>query len=144
MTIRGLFEFNNLDPISIDEVEPWTEIVKNSKQVPCLMDPSAKKHMKTWRAMNRIGGKVILEKAEKIQNVFKRLEWRLCSAIKQKTSCLYVLVSINYLTNARFKSKWPQGANPEKVVITRKVVPWIAETQKFNTVCRVDFTTTTP
>jgi glutamate synthase (ferredoxin) len=25
---RGLFEFNNLDPISIDEVEPWTEIVK--------------------------------------------------------------------------------------------------------------------
>jgi glutamate synthase (ferredoxin) len=27
MTIRGLFEFN-LDPISIDEVEPWTEIVK--------------------------------------------------------------------------------------------------------------------
>jgi hypothetical protein len=25
MTIRGLFEFNNLDPISIDEVEPWTE-----------------------------------------------------------------------------------------------------------------------
>jgi glutamate synthase (ferredoxin) len=28
MTIRGLFEFNNLDPISIDEVEPWTEIVK--------------------------------------------------------------------------------------------------------------------
>jgi glutamate synthase (ferredoxin) len=23
MTIRGLFEFNNLDPISIDEVEPW-------------------------------------------------------------------------------------------------------------------------
>jgi glutamate synthase (ferredoxin) len=25
MTIRGLFEFNNLDPISIDEVEPWTD-----------------------------------------------------------------------------------------------------------------------
>jgi glutamate synthase (ferredoxin) len=24
----GTFEFNNLDPISIDEVEPWTEIVK--------------------------------------------------------------------------------------------------------------------
>jgi glutamate synthase (ferredoxin) len=35
MTIRGLFEFNNLDPISIDEVEPWTEIVKNLKLVPC-------------------------------------------------------------------------------------------------------------
>jgi glutamate synthase (ferredoxin) len=23
-----VFEFNNLDPISIDEVEPWTEIKK--------------------------------------------------------------------------------------------------------------------
>ena len=31
MTIRGLFEFDNLDPISIDEVEPWTEIVKRFK-----------------------------------------------------------------------------------------------------------------
>jgi glutamate synthase (ferredoxin) len=36
MTIRG-FWINNLDPISIDEVEPWTEIEKNSKQEPCLM-----------------------------------------------------------------------------------------------------------
>jgi glutamate synthase (ferredoxin) len=34
-----LFEFNNLDPISIDEVEPWTEIVKkiqNWRNVPWL------------------------------------------------------------------------------------------------------------
>jgi glutamate synthase (ferredoxin) len=31
MTIRGLFEFDNLNPIPIDEVEPWTEIVKNFK-----------------------------------------------------------------------------------------------------------------
>ena len=31
MTIRGLFEFINLDPINIDEVEPWTEIVKKFK-----------------------------------------------------------------------------------------------------------------
>jgi glutamate synthase (ferredoxin) len=45
MTIRGLFEFN-LDPISIDEVEPWTEIVKNLKLVPCLWF-SQEKPMKT-------------------------------------------------------------------------------------------------
>ncbi|NNC71031.1 MAG: glutamate synthase subunit alpha, partial [Flavobacteriaceae bacterium] len=31
MTLRGLFEFNNLDPIPIDDVEPWTEIVKRFK-----------------------------------------------------------------------------------------------------------------
>ena len=27
MTIRGLFEFSNFDPIPLEEVEPWTEIV---------------------------------------------------------------------------------------------------------------------
>mgnify|MGYP006215583975 FL=1 len=31
MTIRGMFEFTELDPIPIDEVEPWTEIVKRFK-----------------------------------------------------------------------------------------------------------------
>ena len=31
MTIRGLFEFSNYDPIPIDEVEPWTDIVKRFK-----------------------------------------------------------------------------------------------------------------
>ena len=31
MTIRGLFEFNDYDPIPIEEVEPWTEIVKRFK-----------------------------------------------------------------------------------------------------------------
>jgi glutamate synthase domain-containing protein 2 len=48
MTIRGLFEFNN-GSISIDEVEPWTEIVKNLKLEPCLMDRSVRKPMKTWQ-----------------------------------------------------------------------------------------------
>jgi hypothetical protein len=47
MTIRGLFEFNNLDPISIDEVEPWTEIVKKLKLVPCHLVLSVRKLMKT-------------------------------------------------------------------------------------------------
>ena len=31
MTIRGMLEFNNFDPIPIEEVEPWTEIVKRFK-----------------------------------------------------------------------------------------------------------------
>jgi glutamate synthase (ferredoxin) len=53
MTIRGLFEFNNLDPISIDEVEPWTEIVKNLKLVPCHLVLSVRKLMKLSIAMNR-------------------------------------------------------------------------------------------
>jgi glutamate synthase (ferredoxin) len=44
MTIRGLFEFNNLDPISIDEVEPWTEIVKKFKTGAMSYGSISKKH----------------------------------------------------------------------------------------------------
>jgi glutamate synthase (ferredoxin) len=72
MTIRGLFEFNNLDPISIDEVEPWTEIVKiqNRCHVLWIHQP---KHMKT-----HVGTlvEVILEGGEDPKR-FQRLEWRL-------------------------------------------------------------------
>ena len=31
MTLRGLFEFSSFDPIPIDQVEPWTKIVKRFK-----------------------------------------------------------------------------------------------------------------
>jgi glutamate synthase (ferredoxin) len=58
MTIRGLFEFNNLDPISIDEVEPWTEIVKKIKTgAMSLGSLSQEAHENLAIAMNRIGEK---------------------------------------------------------------------------------------
>jgi glutamate synthase (ferredoxin) len=41
---RGLFEFNNLDPISIDEVEPWTEIVKKNSKLAMSLARSVKAH----------------------------------------------------------------------------------------------------
>ena len=31
MTLRGLFEFSSFDPIPLDQVEPWTPIVKRFK-----------------------------------------------------------------------------------------------------------------
>ena len=31
MTLRGLFEFSSFDPIPLDQVEPWTAIVKRFK-----------------------------------------------------------------------------------------------------------------
>ena len=46
MTIRGLFEFDNLDPIPLNEVEPWTDIVKRLKPEPCLTDLFLVKLMK--------------------------------------------------------------------------------------------------
>ena len=59
MTIRGLFEFNDYDPIPIDEVEPWTEIVKRFKTGAMSYGSiSVKRLTKTLAiAMNRIGGK---------------------------------------------------------------------------------------
>jgi glutamate synthase domain-containing protein 2 len=48
-------------------VEPWTEIVKNSKLAPCPLARSVKKPTKTLAiAMNRIGGKSNSGEEEKI------------------------------------------------------------------------------
>ena len=58
MTIRGLFEFTNYDPISIDEVEPWTNIVKRFKTGAMSYGSISKEaHENLAIAMNRIGGK---------------------------------------------------------------------------------------
>ena len=47
MTIRGLLKFEEFDPISIEEVEPWTEIVKDLKPEQCRTVQLVKKHMRT-------------------------------------------------------------------------------------------------
>ena len=58
MTLRGLFEFNNLDTIPIEEVEPWTEIVKRFKTGAMSYGSiSSEAHENLAVAMNRIGGK---------------------------------------------------------------------------------------
>jgi len=58
MTIRGLLEFSNYDPIPIDEVEPWTEIVKRFKTGAMSYGSISKEaHENLAVAMNRIGGK---------------------------------------------------------------------------------------
>ena len=57
MTIRGMFEFTELDPIPIDEVEPWTEIVKRFKTGAMSLGSISKvAHENLAIAMNRIGG----------------------------------------------------------------------------------------
>ena len=58
MTLRGLFEFSNFDPIPINQVEPWTEIVKRFKTgAMSLGSISQEAHENLAVAMNRIGGK---------------------------------------------------------------------------------------
>jgi glutamate synthase (ferredoxin) len=134
MTIRGLFEFNNLDPISIDEVEPWTEIVKKFKTGAMSYGSiSQEAHENLAIAMNRIGGKSNSgEGGEDKRRFQKELNGdSRNSAIKQVASGRFG-VSINYLTNAKeIQIKMAQGAKPGEggQLPGEKVVPWIADTR---------------
>ncbi|MDN3676551.1 glutamate synthase large subunit [Flavobacterium paronense] len=134
MTIRGLFEFNNYDPIPIDEVEPWTEIVKKFKTGAMSYGSiSQEAHENLAIAMNRIGGKSNSgEGGEDSRRFQKDLNGdSRNSAIKQVASGRFG-VSINYLTNAKeIQIKMAQGAKPGEggQLPGEKVVPWIAETR---------------
>ena len=58
MTLRGMFEFVDLDPIPIAEVEPWTSIVKRFKTgAMSLGSISEEADDNLAKAMNRVGGK---------------------------------------------------------------------------------------
>lgn len=134
MTIRGLFEFNNLDPIAIDEVEPWTEIVKKFKTGAMSYGSiSQEAHENLAIAMNRIGGKSNSgEGGEDPKRFQKELNGdSKNSAIKQVASGRFG-VSINYLSNAKeIQIKMAQGAKPGEggQLPGDKVVPWIAKTR---------------
>ena len=132
MTLRGMFEFNNLDPISIDEVEPWTEIVKRFKTGAMSYGSiSQEAHENLAIAMNRIGGKSNSGEGGEDKNRFakeKNGDWK-NSAIKQVASGRFGVTS-NYLTNAKeIQIKMAQGAKPGEggQLPGEKVLPWIAE-----------------
>jgi glutamate synthase (NADPH/NADH) large chain len=127
-----LFEFNNLDPISIDEVEPWTEIVKRFKTGAMSYGSiSQEAHENLALAMNKIGGKSNSGEGGENKNRFKKEangEWK-NSAIKQVASGRFGVTS-NYLTNAKeIQIKMAQGAKPGEggQLPGEKVLPWIAE-----------------
>lgn len=115
MTIRGLFEFSNYDPIPIEEVEPWTEIVKRFKTGAMSYGSISKEaHENLAIAMNRIGGKSNSgEGGEDADRFYKNAngDWR-NSAIKQVASGRFGVTS-NYLTSAsEIQIKMAQGAKP--------------------------------
>ncbi|MDB0039919.1 glutamate synthase-related protein, partial [Polaribacter sp.] len=132
MTLRGLFEFNNLDPISIEEVEPWTEIVKRFKTGAMSYGSiSQEAHENLAVAMNRIGGKSNSGEGGEHKDRFskeKNGDWK-NSAIKQVASGRFGVTS-NYLTSAKeIQIKMAQGAKPGEggQLPGEKVLPWIAE-----------------
>ncbi|MGI9547031.1 MAG: glutamate synthase large subunit [Flavobacteriaceae bacterium] len=134
MTIRGLFEFSNYDPIPIEEVEPWTEIVKRFKTGAMSYGSISKEaHENLAIAMNRIGGKSNSgEGGEDADRFYKNEtgDWK-NSAIKQVASGRFGVTS-NYLTNAlEIQIKMAQGAKPGEggQLPGPKVNPFIAKTR---------------
>tara|TARA_R110002012_G_scaffold318604_1_gene537358 strand:+ start:56439 stop:60947 length:4509 start_codon:yes stop_codon:yes gene_type:complete len=134
MTIRGLFEFSNYDPIPLDEVEPWTEIVKRFKTGAMSYGSISKEaHENLAVAMNRIGGKSNSgEGGEDADRFYKNAtgDWK-NSAIKQVASGRFGVTS-NYLTNAQeIQIKMAQGAKPGEggQLPGPKVNPSIAKTR---------------
>lgn len=134
MTIRGLFEFDQFDPIPLDEVEPWTEIVKRFKTGAMSYGSISKEaHENLAVAMNRIGGKSNSgEGGEDQERFYKNSQgdWK-NSAIKQVASGRFGVTS-NYLTSANeIQIKIAQGAKPGEggQLPGAKVNPEIAKTR---------------
>ena len=132
MTIRGLFQFDNLDPIPLEEVEPWTEIVKRFKTGAMSYGSiSREAHENLAIAMNRIGGKSNSGEGGEDRTRFQKDingDSR-NSAIKQVASGRFGVTS-HYLSSAKeIQIKMAQGAKPGEggQLPGYKVLPWIAD-----------------
>jgi len=135
MTLRGLFRFKDGEatgraPISIDEVEPVSEIVKRfSTGAMSYGSISQEAHETLAIAMNRLGGKSNTgeggEDAERLHDPERR------SSIKQVASGRFGVTS-EYLTNSDdIQIKMAQGAKPGEggQLPGNKVYPWVAKTR---------------
>ncbi|MFL6106255.1 MAG: glutamate synthase large subunit [Marmoricola sp.] len=135
MTMRGLFRFKDGEqtgraPISIDEVEPVSEIVKRfSTGAMSYGSISQEAHETLAIAMNRLGGKSNTgeggEDPERLYDPERR------SSIKQVASGRFGVTS-EYLTNSDdIQIKMAQGAKPGEggQLPGNKVYPWVAKTR---------------
>jgi len=132
MTLRGMFKLVDFDPIPIEEVEPWTEIVKRFKTGAMSYGSISKEaHENLAIAMNSIGGKSNSGEGGEDSNRFKKEKngvWK-NSAIKQVASGRFG-VSSHYLSTAKeIQIKMAQGAKPGEggQLPGPKVNPMIAE-----------------
>lgn len=131
MTLRGLFGFKSgREPISIDEVESASEIVKRfSTGAMSYGSISQEAHETLAIAMNQLGGKSNTgeggEDAERLYDPARR------SSIKQVASGRFGVTS-EYLVNADdIQIKMAQGAKPGEggQLPGHKVYPWVAKTR---------------
>ncbi|MED5816423.1 glutamate synthase large subunit [Mycolicibacterium sp. 050232] len=133
-SLRGLLKFKDgvRQPISIDEVEPASEIVKRfSTGAMSYGSISAEAHETLAIAMNRLGGRSNSGEGGESVHRFEPEEngdWRR-SAIKQVASGRFGVTS-HYLTNCSdIQIKMAQGAKPGEggQLPGHKVYPWVAE-----------------
>lgn len=131
MTLRGLFGFkSDRQPISVDEVEPVSEIVKRfSTGAMSYGSISKEAHETLAIAMNQLGGKSNTgeggEDADRLYDPARR------SSIKQVASGRFGVTS-EYLVNADdIQIKMAQGAKPGEggQLPGHKVYPWVAKTR---------------
>ncbi|MFF4247166.1 glutamate synthase large subunit [Streptomyces sp. NPDC001822] len=131
MTLRGLFGFRSgREPISIDQVEPASEIVRRfSTGAMSYGSISQEAHETLAIAMNQLGGKSNTgeggEDAERLYDPARR------SSIKQVASGRFGVTS-EYLVNADdIQIKMAQGAKPGEggQLPGHKVYPWVAKTR---------------
>ena len=134
MTLRGLFEFKTgvRKPISIDEVEPATEILKRfATGAMSYGSISQEAHETLAIAMNRLGGKSNTGEGgeDPARNIPDANGDSRKSAIKQVASGRFGVTS-EYLVNAEdIQIKMAQGAKPGEggQLPGNKVYPWIAK-----------------
>ncbi len=133
-SLRGLLKFKDgvRKPISIDEVEPASEIVKRfSTGAMSYGSISAEAHETLAIAMNRLGGRSNSGEGGEDVDRFEpdaNGDWRR-SAIKQVASARFGVTS-HYLTNCTdIQIKMAQGAKPGEggQLPGHKVYPWVAE-----------------
>ncbi len=132
-TLRGLLEldFDGATPIPLDEVEPWTDIVKRFKTGAMSYGSiSSETHEALAIAMNRLGGKSNTGEGGEDPSRYDRGSIKR-SRIKQVASGRFG-VTIDYLTSAdEIQIKMAQGAKPGEggQLPGEKVYPWIARTR---------------
>ncbi|MEM9807703.1 MAG: glutamate synthase large subunit, partial [Cyanobacteria bacterium P01_D01_bin.56] len=132
-TLRGLLDFKDRQPISIDEVEPVEAITRRFKTGAMSYGSISKEaHESLAIAMNRIGGKSNTgeggEDPERFTWTNERGDSK-NSAIKQVASGRFGVTSL-YLSQAKeIQIKMAQGAKPGEggQLPGKKVYPWIAK-----------------
>ena len=132
-TLRGLLDFDTegATPVPLDEVEPWTEIVRRFKTGAMSYGSLGQEaHEALAEAMNRLGGRSNTgEGGENPARYDPAHPAR--SRIKQVASGRFG-VTISYLASAdEIQIKMAQGAKPGEggQLPAEKVLPWIARTR---------------